>query len=65
MKSRDVIELFNTVGVNSKVVVTAAPLPPQLIEPLEPAPANATPPQRELARSSDRGMLLTDAETRH
>ncbi len=65
MKSRDVIELFNTVGVNSKVVVTAAPIPRQLLEPLEPAPANTAAPQQELARKPDRAMLLSNAEARH
>jgi hypothetical protein len=30
MKSRDVIELFNTVGLNSKILITPNPLPPSL-----------------------------------
>jgi lipoprotein-anchoring transpeptidase ErfK/SrfK len=30
MKSKDVIELFNTVGLNSKILITPNPLPPTL-----------------------------------
>jgi len=30
MKSQDVIELFNTVGLNSKILITPNPLPPTL-----------------------------------
>jgi len=30
MKSKDVIELFNTVGLNSKILITPNPLPPNL-----------------------------------
>jgi hypothetical protein len=57
-----VIELFNTVGVNSKVTISATPLPRNLLEPLEPAPAKAPGPEQELARKPDRAILLSNAE---
>ncbi len=65
MRSRDVIELFDTVGVNSKVSITPAPLPRALLEPLEPPAAKSPGPQQELARRPDGAILLSDAENRH
>jgi lipoprotein-anchoring transpeptidase ErfK/SrfK len=65
MRSRDVIELFDTVGENSRVSITSGPLPRELTEVLEPPPAKAVGPKRELAREREGAILLTDAENSH
>ena len=42
MRSRDVVQLFNTVGVGARVDITTAPLPPVPLPVHEPGPVAAT-----------------------
>ena len=51
MRSHDVIELFNTLGVGARVEVSMSPFPPQIVQNPAPAPtpaatANAAPVKR-------------------
>ena len=44
MRSHDVIQLFNTLGVGARVEVSMTPFPSQLVQRPAPAPAPAVPP---------------------
>ena len=60
MRSHDVIELFNTLGVGARVEVSTSPFPKQIVQSPEPAPttaAGAAPAPMPTPVATARGMV--------
>ena len=52
MRSHDVIQLFNTLGVGARVEVSMSPFPPQIVQTAPPAPASAPAPSLAPTRTA-------------